>query len=65
MALFRGDNVADAALRARFAGWLAPLLGRQIDVDPLRERCPTGGGWSRRVTRAFVFRFRPCPFADC
>ena len=46
MALFDGDNVADAARRARFADWLAPLLDRPVDADSLRERRPTGGGWS-------------------
>jgi aminoglycoside phosphotransferase (APT) family kinase protein len=46
MTLFGADIAANAARRARLAGWLAPLLGRQVDADSLRERRPTGGGWS-------------------
>lgn len=48
-----GDAVADAAAaqrfagqRARFAAWLSPRLGRQLDPDLIRERRPKGGGWS-------------------
>ncbi len=46
MTLFGADGVVDAARRARFASWLAPLLGRRVEADSLHERRPTGGGWS-------------------
>ncbi len=66
MALFGGDNVADTARRARLAGWLAPLLGRQVVADSLRERRPTGGGWSNDTVivemapdAAVVLRMQP------